>query len=303
MTSSNILKGIFLAAFAGCCWGSMGVAAQYLFTSCNFTPEDLTPARLLGAGILLLIFAALVEKKAIFSALGNKRNLVDLVIYGVGVFLIQYTFFIAINLSNAGTAALMCGFGPLFIIFYFVLFKGQKPKFKELFCLCLAIIGISLIVTKGDFSSLDFSWQGAFWGLTSSAIGSFCTVQPRAVIDRIGVTPVVGWGMLIGGIVSCLFINPFATEGVWTAASTSCYIYIIVFGTVLAFWCYLKSTDYVIPSITAILGSFEPFSAVVLSVLILGTAFNNFELLGALAIVSNMIILSWPTKEDISRRL
>ena len=69
---------------------------------------------------------------------------------------------------------------------------------------------------------------------------------------------------------------------------------------VAAFWCYLKSTEYVIPSITAILGSFEPLSAVVLSVIILGATFNSYELLGAAAILANMLILAWPSKDTKS---
>ncbi len=300
MSIHPVLKGICLAAFAGCCWGSMGVAAQYLFTHWSFTPNDLTPFRLLGAGIVLLAYSAWEQKKNPLLYLKNLRNLRDLAIYGVTVLLIQYCFFVAINVSNAGTAAIMVGFGPLFIIGYFILFKNRKPTCRELCCVGLAFIGIVFIITKGNFGTLDVSWQGAFWGLLASAFGAVSTVQPRQVMDRIGVIPVVGWGMLIGGAVSCLFISPIPQYGVWNAASISCCLYIVVFGTVLSFCCYLKSTDYVIPSVSALLGSFEPLSSVVLSVLLLGTTFNSWEIAGGLAIISNMIILSWPTGKSIA---
>ena len=49
------LKGLALASTAGICWGSMGVAAQYLMAECRFTVLDLTSIRLLGAGILLVL--------------------------------------------------------------------------------------------------------------------------------------------------------------------------------------------------------------------------------------------------------
>ena len=57
----KILKGVFLAAFAGCCWGSMAVAAQYLFTDCGFQARHLTTLRLIGAGVLLLALQAAFE--------------------------------------------------------------------------------------------------------------------------------------------------------------------------------------------------------------------------------------------------
>ncbi len=295
-----MIKGILLAAFAGCCWGSMGVAAQYLFKNSGFTPEDLTPLRLVGAGLLLLLFTFFVERKDIFSPLKEKKNLIPIVIYGITLLLIQYTFFVAIHVSNAGTAAIMLGFGPLFIIFYYVLFKNRRPTWKEIFCLLLAMLGILLIVTKGRFDTLELSWQGAFWGLVSSAFGSFGTVQPRNVISRVGVSTVIGWGMIIGGLASALFINPIPKAVVWTPMVFACYFYIILFGTVIAFWCYLKSTEYILPSVTAILASFEPLSAVFLSFVLLGTMFNGAELLGMAAILSNMIILAWPSKQKIT---
>ena len=49
------LKGVALASTAGICWGSMGVAAQYLMAQCQFTVLDLTSIRLLGAGLLLIL--------------------------------------------------------------------------------------------------------------------------------------------------------------------------------------------------------------------------------------------------------
>ena len=103
----KILKGVFLAAFAGCCWGSMAVAAQYLFTNCGFEARHLTTLRLIGAGVLLLALqAAFGGFQSILKPFKEKRNIRDVLIYGVGVLLIQYTFFLAIEQSNAGTAAI-----------------------------------------------------------------------------------------------------------------------------------------------------------------------------------------------------
>ena len=111
----KILKGVFLAAFAGCCWGSMAVAAQYLFTNCGFEARHLTTLRLIGAGVLLLALqAAFGGFQSILKPFKEKRNIRDVLIYGVGVLLIQYTFFLAIEQSNAGTAAIMVGVGRIF---------------------------------------------------------------------------------------------------------------------------------------------------------------------------------------------
>lgn len=297
---SNTLKGVLLASFAGWCWGSMAVCAQFLFDSCGFVSSDLTTLRLFGSGICLLLLYVATTRKSIFSPFRDLRNLRDVIIYGLGVLLIQWTFFKAISVSNAGIAALMVGFGPLFIIFYFVLMKGRRPSFKEILCLFLALIGISLLVTKGNFRISDLSWGGCLWGLASAACGAFCTVQPKKAIERAGVSFVVGWGMLIGGLIAMCFTPLFNDNVQWNISSFLAYAQIVLFGTVAAFWCYLKSTEYVLPSISAILASFEPFSAVLLSVIFLNSSFNAYELIGGAAIVANMIILSWPKKTTTS---
>ena len=170
----KILKGVFLAAFAGCCWGSMAVAAQYLFTNCGFEARHLTTLRLIGAGVLLLALqAAFGGFQSILKPFKEKRNIRDVLIYGVGVLLIQYTFFLAIEQSNAGTAAIMVGVGPLFIIGYLAICKHRKPVPKEFFCLFLAISGVSLVVTKGNFESLDFVSTGHFGACCHPLSGLF----------------------------------------------------------------------------------------------------------------------------------
>ncbi|MCD8339838.1 MAG: EamA family transporter [Burkholderiales bacterium] len=271
-----------------------------IITQWGFTPNDLTSQRMIGAGVILLAFIAFTQRRNPFRDLLNSRNFRDLAVYGSSILAMQYSFFVAIDVSNAGTATIMVGFGPLFIIAYSFLFKGRRPIFREFLCVFLAFVGIAFIITKGNFTGLDLSWKGSFWGIVSAAFGAVNPVQPRSVMDRIGVTSVVGWGMLIEGLLSCLFINPFASGITWNLTTFLCSLFLIVFGTVVPFCCYLKSTDYIIPSASAILNSFEPLSAVVLSVLILGTSFNVWEVLGGLAIISNMVILSWPTGKSIT---
>ncbi|WP_304731816.1 EamA family transporter, partial [Parasutterella excrementihominis] len=82
--------------------------------------------------------------------------------------------------------------------------------------------------------------------------------------------------------------------GHWTPMAIVAAVFVVVFGTVGAFWCYLRSTEFIPPALTSILASFEPLSAVVLCVLLLGTSFNYIECIGAALIISNLFILSIP---------
>lgn len=289
---SAIFKGFLLALTAGTCWGSMAVAAQYLMTHYGFSAENLTALRVFGAGLALAMIDCILSPKNHLKTVFKWENLRDIAIYGLGVLGIQWSFFLSIEHANAATAGILVLTGPLFVISFLAFIDHRKVQSVELGAIGLSAVGVICLITKGDFSQLNFSSIGVFWGLVSAICGAFCTIQPRQLIKRVSVTTVVGWGMLIGGAVGCVVINPFNMNVQWNVQCIALYGYIVLFGTIIAFWCYLKSLEFVPPSITSILNCFEPLSAVLLSVIILGTSFQTVEVVGALLIFSTVFLLT-----------
>lgn len=131
MLRSKTLTGIVLAVAAGCFWGTMAISGQYMITACGFIAEELTTVRIAGAGILMLVLGMLTEKN-FFGSLRDLAVCRDVCFYGLCLFVIQYTFFLAIHACNAGTAAIMVGFGPIFIILWNLLVKRQEIVPKEI---------------------------------------------------------------------------------------------------------------------------------------------------------------------------
>ena len=289
---SAIFKGFLLALTAGTSWGSMAVAAQYLMTHYGFSAENLTALRVFGAGLALAMIDCILSPKNHLKTVFKWENLRDIAIYGLGVLGIQWSFFLSIEHANAATAGILVLTGPLFVISFLAFIYHRKVQSVELGAIGLSAVGVICLITKGDFSQLIFSSIGVFWGLVSAICGAFCTIQPRQLIKRVSVTTVVGWGMLIGGAVGCVVINPFDMNVQWNVQCIALYGYIVLFGTIIAFWCYLKSLEFVPPSITSILNCFEPLSAVLLSVIILGTSFQTVEVVGALLIFSTVFLLT-----------
>ena len=289
---SAIFKGFLLALTAGTSWGSMAVAAQYLMTHYGFSAENLTALRVFGAGLALAMIDCILSPKNHLKTVFKWENLRDIAIYGLGVLGIQWAFFLSIEHANAATAGILVLTGPLFVISFLAFIDHRKVQSVELGAIGLAAGGVICRITKVDFSQLNFSSIGVFWGLVSAICGAFCTIQPRQLIKRVSVTTVVGWGMLIGGAVGCVVINPFDMNVQWNVQCIALYGYIVLLGTIIAFWCYLKSLEFVPPSITSILNCFEPLSAVLLSVIILGTSYQTVEVVGALLIFSTVFLLT-----------
>ena len=289
---SKTFKGITLALIAGICWGSMGVAAQYLMAHCQFTVFDLTSIRLFGAGALLVAIDFAVHGKKHARQVLDSVNLRSIIIYGLILVCSQSTFFLSISNSNAATATILVLTSPLFVIAYMAIRHHRRIKPLELVALVFAMIGVLLIVTKGHFDSVDFSIAGVGFGLLSAMFGAMGTIQPANVVRRLTVIPVIGWAMLIVGFVACLFNNPFTTDAIWSTRAVLSYSHVVIFGTITAFCCYLKSMEFIAPSTASMLTCSEPLSAVILSVLLLGTTFGIVEGIGALCIVMTVLLLA-----------
>lgn len=272
------LFGMFLAAMAGFFWGSMSVAAQFLMQAGTFPVNDLVSLRLLGAGAILIVWEGFVSRRPIVRLV--RENWRPLLIYGIGMLAIQWTFFKSIAVSNAATATLMVTFGPLFVTAWTAFAEKRPITAKEWLCIGLAAAGVVLITTKGDFDAVDMSFEGAFWGILSAAAGSFCTVQPREVMKRVPVGVVVASGMIVGGGLLALMAPPAVLSIDWTLETSLLYFYVAAFGTVGAFCCYLKSLHYVSAPVTSLLGNFEPLSALVLGIAFLNLSFGTAEMLG-----------------------
>ena len=212
-------EGICFAISAEICWGSMGVAAQVLMEDSGFTVGDLVAGRLLGAGALLLMFEHFFMRRSLLKYFSQPGVAKDILLYGVLVLLTQLTFFLAIQCSNAGTAAILAATIPVFTTIWVIFVKHRAPQIREMACTALAIIAVVLITTKGDFDSVSLSLTGVLWGLASSVAGAASNIQPNAVLKKIPVTVIVGGGMTVGGIVMSIFFPPWAIEANWTTQS------------------------------------------------------------------------------------
>ena len=73
-------------------------------------------------------------------------------------------------------------------------------------------------------------------------------------------------------------------------------LFIIIFGTMLAYLFYLTSLRFIQPSVTSMISSFEPLTATVLSFIFLQTILGKWQIIGARAILATLFLQLIPTK-------
>ncbi|AKF95742.1 DMT family transporter [Brevibacillus laterosporus] len=285
--------GVTLVLTGAMLWGISGTVAQYLFQQQGFSPEWLVVIRLLLSGIILLAVAYRKEKQNIWGIWKNTKERLSLILFGIlGMLAVQYTYFAAIKHGNAATATILQYLAPVLITCYVAIRLKRLPTLKELLAVVLALLGTFLLVTHGSINSLSISGLALFWGVASAVALAFYTLHPHKLLAKWGAAIVVGWAMLIGGIGFSFVHPPWRLEGQWSISSTLAVMFIVLFGTLIAFYCYLESLKYLSAPETSLLACVEPVSAAVLSVIWLQIPFGLTDWLGTLCILITIAILS-----------
>lgn len=299
------LKGILLSGLGGSLWGASGIFAQLLFSDYQASSEWLVSTRLTMAGLLILTYSSILRKDPIFSIFKNKKHVLQLLLFSlVGMVGVQYLFFKAIEVSSASLATILQFTAPIFVYLY-TLISREKKLYATEFALVLAtFFGVLLIVTNGQFSKMSVSLIGFTVGIGSAVAVAFYSIQPRKILAVYGSPMIVGWGMLIGGLVF-QFIQPFWQPSFsLTTHSVLLLTLIIVFGTAVAFIAYLASLSYIDPSLASIMTSLEPLLAAVLSVVVFKQQFGVFELIGiAVVLVSVLLLSRYKPKNKVAETL
>lgn len=289
----NIVKGFCLAVMAALFWGISGTFAQFLFQQRGINIEWMITIRLLVSGFFLLIFAKFGEKADLFEIWKDKKDAVQLIIFSItGMLAVQYTYFAAIKYSNAATATVLQYAGPVIIAVYLAFKNKRFPVVLEIIAIILAVLGTVLLVTHGDISSLSISGTALFFGLASAVALAVYTLQPVKLMSKYKSSLVIGWGMLCGGIVFSFVKAPWDIQGSWDLQAWGYTTFIVIFGTLIAFYAYLSAVQIIGGQKTSLLASMEPLSATVLAVLWLNVSYSTIDWIGSVFIISTVFLLS-----------
>ncbi|RDU22493.1 DMT family transporter [Anaerosacchariphilus polymeriproducens] len=296
MIQYSRFKGYIMALSGAALWGISGNVAQELFQNEGFRPGWLVTIRMLLAGVLLLLFASIKskEKHKVWTIWSDRKERISLILFGIfGMLGVQYSYFMSINYGNAATATLLQYLAPIFIIVYLAIKIRKIPSKKEMIAVFLAILGTFFLVTNGTVDKLTISFSAIYWGLGSAIALAFYTIFPKSLLKRWGSFIVVGWGMIIGGI-GLSFINPpWKIDGQNWSLITALYIgFVVIFGTLIAFYLYIDSLRYISPTEASLLGSAEPLSATIVTIIWMHVTLGSFEIIGGVCIIGTVLILT-----------
>lgn len=289
---TNYTRGLLLAVFGCIFWGASGIGGQYLLLNRGVFPFWLTGSRLVLSGVILLALDRVLTGRNPYDFWRDKDLRLPMIAFGIiGMLGTQFLYFATIKESNAAVSTILQYLMALFIVLWVCLRERRLPTPREIFCTTVAIAGTVLIVTGGRWDALAVSAKALVLGILSAAAAAFYTVQPRPMILRWGARLVVGWGMLTGGLVCLPFAQPWNYDLPHDLPFLGAFAFVILVGTVLAFWFYIASIQYVPPQVTGILGAIEPLSSILFSMICFGLSFGLVETAGIALILGAVFAL------------
>lgn len=288
------VKGITMIISGAMLWGATGPMMEWILLNSDMTVSYLLTVRLFIAGVCLLAMLK-IQGKQIGQPWKHKVWARQLLIFGVvGMLGVQYTFVASIESSNAVIATLFQFLAPIFIIICVTFRQKIRPPVVQVLGMFVTLIGLFLLLTNGSFSGFALSQAAVIWGIALGFAFSFYTLYPVRLMQEWGVLLVVGWAMIIGGVT--LFVtNPLRIithlDYLADLNITVMLILVIIVGT-LAFILFMSSMKYISPVETSILSSFEPLTAMVISVLWFGQILGMWQLAGAIVMLFGVTWLS-----------
>jgi drug/metabolite transporter (DMT)-like permease len=283
--------GFLYAVVAATLFGVGGSLAQFLFQQRGVDIGWLVTMRLLfGGGALLLISAARQGRQILAVWRGDA---LPLILFGlIGMMPVQYTYMAAIDASNTATATVLQFTAPALVAVWLMAARRRLPDARELAAIALAVLGTFFLAAHGKIGALSISPIALFWGLASAVAAAFNSVQPVGLLRRHGAAMVAGWGMLIGGVALSFLHAPWKLQGLWDARAWAFLAFILVLGTLLAFYLFNRALALIGAQKTILLTCAEPLSAAVLAVWWLGVAWGAMDWLGTACILLTIVLLA-----------
>ena len=273
-----VRRGIVATLVGGTFWGLNGTVSKWLMDAYAIDPLWLVCVRELTACWLFLAAAAVTSKGRgqLAGVLRDPRGLAQIVAVSFGAVLFsQVAYLEAIDWTNSATATIMQSLGMVLVLAYVCLKVRRRPRRREILGVGLALVGTYLVATGGNPGQLNLPPEGLAWGLGCAAAAACLSILPAAPMAHWGNFTVNGLAFLISGAVLSAWYRPWehmpALDG--------------------AYALYLQGVKDAGSMRASLLGTIEPVTATIATVVWLGTPFSPAEIVG-FALIIVMVYLT-----------
>jgi probable blue pigment (indigoidine) exporter len=288
-------RALALTAFAPVAWGT-----TYLVTERLLPPDrPLLSAtlRALPTGLVLLATTRRLPAREWWgrAALLGACN--------IGLFF--PLLFLAAYRLPGGLASTLQATSPLAVMALAALVIGERAGGARVVAAGVGLVGVTLLVLRSPGHLDAMSLGAAFGSVVVSALGFVLIKRWTPPVDML---TLVSWQLVAGGLV--LLPVAWLVEGPpphLGARAVSGYLWLMVAGTGLAYWCWFTGLRSMPAGAVSLIGLINPVVGTALGVLVAGEAFGWPQGLGMLLVLGGVVggqpgTIAWVRRRLPARR-
>jgi len=277
-------------------WGSTWYAIKFQLGV--VAPEVSLVYRFALASVILLLFCLLTRRSLRFSA--QQQGFIAL--QGLCLFSTNYLiFYWATDLLTSGIVALLFSIVILMNIINGAIFMGTRVSQRVVMGACIGIAGIGVIFWSevAAVQNTADTWRGLLMCLLATFFASIGNIlSARNQKQGIPVVQTNAWGMFYGALIMAIyaFYSGAAFDYEYTLSYSLSLVYLSVFGSILAFGCYLTLIGRIGADKTAYAAVLFPVIALGISTLFEGYQWTLLAVFGfVLVLLGNYLVLAKKT--------
>jgi drug/metabolite transporter (DMT)-like permease len=271
-------------------WGSTYLAIKYAIES--FPPFIMVGVRFTVAGSLLYVILRGLGHAAPTLLQWRGAALVGLLLPVLGNGTVSQ---VQLHVSSS-VAALAIATAPIWMAVFSSLW-GHKISRREWLGIAIGLVGILLLNTRG---SLQGDWLSAFLLMFAAASWSLGSVWSKHMSMAAGLMGAASQ-MLCGGLIALLFSAAFGEQ--WPAQITprswAAIVFLIVFGSMVAFSAYHWLLHHVRPLVASSNTFVNPVVAFVVGVSFAGEQIHAMEYIALAVILAGVFLVLTSTTEAV----
>ena len=280
-------------------WAGNAIAGRILVASGAVSPITLSLVRWGLAALLLLplgwrVFA---PSSAFWQ---NKKRFVWLGLFGVGSY--NVLLYLALETSTAINVTLIGASMPIWMLLIGAVFYQTKPGLLQLVGAVVSLLGVAIVLTRGDLSTL-LSMQMVLGDLLimfatiTWAIYSWMLSRPGSSTERQWPWAQFLMAQVLVGLLWTGFFDTFEIAAgqayldlnLWTA---SLILFVAIGPSLIAYRCWGLGVNGAGPTVAAFFANFIPLFTAIFSAAMLGEPPQLFHGLAFAFIVSGIVISS-----------
>ena len=282
MEKQSLTKTYIILLLVPLFWGGAFGTTKHILS--ELSPLTTSALRFLIAGLLMFIWNSW---RGELAWLPIKQNFLSLLALGAtGVLSYNYFFATGLQYTSAITAALIIVINPVFTTCIASFFMGEAWNWRTLVGVVISLLGVSLVVSKGDLSVLTQMSIGVGEVYLFGAVASWVayTLIVKKVTRTIGTGLVTTVSTMMGAVM--LLIVSAIQENQWsTVLHVSNQIileilYLAVCATVVAFLLFNWGIQRIGATKASAYINLMPINALWIAVFLYGEKISVYHLLG-----------------------